>query len=265
MSNTWKVAAFYRFFKNRDCEAQAEAIRAYGESRQLGGTVLLAPEGINSTVAGAEPDLDAFLQFLIQDRGIPLEEVKLSWSHTRPFPRFKVKIKKEIVTFRQPDLNPEDPSRIGTYVEPADWNSLIRDPEVTLVDTRNDYEYKIGHFPGAINPRTEDFTAFADWARQNLDARKQKKVAMYCTGGIRCEKATALLKQEGFEEVYHLQGGILKYLEETRSQDNQWKGDCFVFDYRVAVDSKLQPAGWHICPYCHEPAKGTCQCQVPKE
>lgn len=263
MSEKWKVAAFYRFFQNRDCEAHAEAIRDFGEARSVGGTVLLAREGINSTVAAPEPDLDSFLDFLIQDRKIPLAEIKYSWSHHRPFPRFKVKIKQEIVTFRQSGLHPEDPEQVGTYVEPKEWNALIQDPEVTLVDTRNYYEYKIGHFPGAMNPETEDFTAFADWVRENLDASRQKKVAMYCTGGIRCEKATALLKKEGFENVYHLHGGILKYLEENQGPQNQWEGDCFVFDYRVAVDAKLQPADWHICPHCHEPAKGVCECQEP--
>ena len=257
---SWKIAAFYRFFPQERLPEQAGTIRAYGDSQGIRGSVLLAAEGINATVAGPENKLDPFLQFLRERRQIPLREIKFSWSNLEPFPKFKVKIKPEIVTFRQPGLDPGDPHAVGEYLAPTQWNELLRDPELTLIDTRNDYEYRVGHFPGALNPHTDDFTAFADWVDHNLDPHRHSVVGMYCTGGIRCEKATAYLKKRGFAQVYHLQGGILKYLEDVPAKENQWRGDCFVFDYRVALNRDLEPCGWAVCPRCHEPYNRACPC-----
>ncbi|MGA1624375.1 MAG: rhodanese-related sulfurtransferase, partial [Prochlorothrix sp.] len=196
-------------------------------------------------------DLDALIAFLAEDSrfvGLMPRESSVS---TPPFQRFKVKIKSEIVTLGQPEADPNQ--KVGTYVPPQEWNALIQDPEVVLVDTRNEYEVEIGSFQRAINPRTDRFRDFPSYVQQNLDPQKHRKVALFCTGGIRCEKATSLLLNQGFESVYHLQGGILSYLETVKPEESLWDGECFVFDERVAVTHGLEPGHYAMCPSCGHP------------
>ncbi|MGA1473915.1 MAG: rhodanese-related sulfurtransferase, partial [Prochlorothrix sp.] len=222
-----------------------------GQRHGLKGTILLAQEGINATVAGSRSDLDALFAFLAEDSrfvGLMPRESSVS---TPPFQRFKVKIKSEIVTLGQPEADPNQ--KVGTYVPPQEWNALIQDPEVVLVDTRNEYEVEIGSFQRAINPRTDRFRDFPSYVQQNLDPQKHRKVALFCTGGIRCEKATSLLLNQGFESVYHLQGGILSYLETVKPEESLWDGECFVFDERVAVTHGLEPGHYAMCPSCGHP------------
>ncbi len=215
------------------------------------GTLLLASEGINGTVSGTQDSIDSLLAWLREIPEFAEIDYKLSFDEEQPFYRTKVKLKKEIVTM---GIQGIDPKRVvGTYVKPKDWNSLISDPDVLLIDTRNDYEYEIGSFEGAINPVTDTFREFPKYVDENLDPEKHKKVAMFCTGGIRCEKSTAFLKEKGFDEVYHLEGGILKYLEEVPEEDTMWKGDCFVFDNRVAVNHKLEKSAYDQCHACRLP------------
>ncbi len=217
----------------------------------LRGTIILAPEGINSTCAGSEEAVDSTIVLLKADPRFAEMEVKYSFADFNPFPKFKVKKKPEIVTFRQEGADPRE--AVGTYLEPEEWNDLIADPDVITIDTRNDYEVKVGRFKGALNPETDDFTAFAKFVDERLADRKDQKIAMYCTGGIRCERSTAYLKKKGFKEVYHLKGGILRYLETMPRDRSLWEGDCFVFDYRVALDHDLQPAKWKIDPETGDP------------
>jgi len=249
--DSWKIAAFYRFAELPDRDAWAERLVAHGLSVGLRGTIILAHEGINSTCAGRPEAVDSTVALLRADPRFVEMEVKYSYADFCPFPRFKVRKKREIVTFRQPGADPK--AAVGTYLEPEEWNELIGDPEVLTIDTRNDYEVRVGRFKGAVNPRTEDFTAFARFVDEQLADAKERKIAMYCTGGIRCERSTAYLKQKGFKEVYHLKGGILRYLETMPREDSVWEGDCFVFDYRVAVDHDLRPARWKIDPATSEP------------
>jgi len=215
------------------------------------GTLLLAAEGINGTIAGPQTGIDTVLAFLAAQPGLENISHKESYSDENPFHRTKVKLKKEIVTMGVEGIDPNQV--VGTYVKPQDWNALISDPEVLLVDTRNDYEVEIGTFKGALNPDTETFREFPDYVAKNLDKNKHKKVAMYCTGGIRCEKSTAYLKEQGFEEVYHLEGGILKYLEEVPKEETLWEGECFVFDGRVAVNHNLEQGQYDQCFACRFP------------
>ncbi|MGB0720488.1 MAG: rhodanese-related sulfurtransferase, partial [Bdellovibrionales bacterium] len=220
------------------------------------GTLLIAPEGINGTIAAHSGDMDKIITFLddrlqILQSGNTIGEFKYSHASNQPFNRFKVRKKKELITLRKPEANPN--KQVGQYVEPKDWNDLINDPDVILVDTRNDYETKVGIFDGAIDPDMKVFTEFPDWVADNLDPAKHKKVAMFCTGGIRCEKASAYMLAHGFENVYHLKGGVLKYLEDVPAQDSKWKGDCFVFDQRVAVGHGLKQGDWKVCHACREP------------
>jgi UPF0176 protein len=217
----------------------------------LRGTVIFAPEGVNSTCAGSHEAVDATIALLKSDPRFEPMEVKYSYADFNPFPKFKVKKKPEIVTFRQDGADPRE--AMGTYLEPEEWNELISDPEVITIDTRNDYEVEVGQFKGAINPNTDDFTAFAEFVDKHLASQKDKKIAMYCTGGIRCERSTAYLKQKGFKDVYHLKGGILRYMELMPREKSLWEGDCFVFDYRVAVDHDLKPAKWKIDPETSNP------------
>jgi UPF0176 protein len=215
------------------------------------GTLLLAAEGINGTVAGSREGIDALLDFLRRDERLKDIDHKESYDDDMPFYRTKVKLKKEIVTLGVEGI---DPKRVvGTYVKPADWNALISDPDVVLVDTRNDYEVEIGTFKGALDPRTKTFREFPQYVRDNLDPAKNKKVAMFCTGGIRCEKSTAYLKEQGFDEVYHLEGGILKYLEEVPQEESLWEGECFVFDNRVTVNHQLEKGDYDQCHACRRP------------
>ena len=215
------------------------------------GTLLLAAEGINGTIAGPQTGVDAVLAFLDSQPGLADIVHKESYTQENPFHRTKVKLKKEIVTMGVEGLDPLQV--VGTYVKPKDWNALISDPEVLLVDTRNDYEVEIGTFENAVNPNTETFREFPEYVEKNLDKNKHKKVAMFCTGGIRCEKSTAYMKEQGFEEVYHLEGGILKYLEEVPSTETMWQGECFVFDGRVAVNHELEQGQYDQCFACRYP------------
>ncbi|KAA0446207.1 MAG: rhodanese-related sulfurtransferase, partial [Candidatus Thioglobus sp.] len=215
------------------------------------GTLLLALEGLNGTIAGSQSSIDKLLAFLANDGRFNNLEIKFSKSQKLPFKRLKVKLKQEIVTLGVANIDPL--SSVGTYVKPKNWNALISDSNVVLIDTRNDYEYAIGSFRGAINPNTETFREFPSYSKKNLEQYRHKKIAMFCTGGIRCEKSTAYLKSQGFEQVYHLQGGVLKYLEEVDQANSLWDGECFVFDERVAVKHNLQQGQYDQCHACRYP------------
>ena len=245
------VAALYKFVALEDFHQLREPLLDRCIAAGTRGTLLLAHEGINGTIAGSREALDEVLAYLRSDPRLADLEHKESVDDHMPFYRMKVKVKKEIVTMGVPGIDPNQ--RVGTYVRPRDWNELVNDPEVLLIDTRNDYEYGIGTFRGALDPRTTTFREFPAYVRATLDPRKHKKVAMFCTGGIRCEKASAFMLKEGFEEVYHLQGGILKYLEEVPEQDSTWEGECFVFDNRVAVNHRLEKGQYDQCYGCRHP------------
>jgi len=245
------VAALYKFVTLEDFHELREPLLDVCIASGARGTILLAHEGINGTIAGTREAIDQVLAYLRSDPRLEDLEHKESFDDHLPFYRMKVKLKREIVTMGIEGIDPN--SRVGTYVAPGDWNDLVNDPEVLLIDTRNDYEYGIGTFRGAIDPHTQSFRDFPAYVRSHLDPEKHKKVAMFCTGGIRCEKASAFMLEEGFAEVYHLQGGILKYLEEVPPQDSTWEGECFVFDNRVAVDHKLQKGQYDQCYGCRHP------------
>lgn len=249
---SYKIAAFYRFTPLADIPALRRALRDFGAGIEgLCGTILLAPEGINGTI-GAYPDaLDRMVDFLDRQFGLHQGEIKFSTSVKTPFNRFKVRPKKEIITMKRPDANPN--KQVGTYVEAQNWNDLVSDPEVVLIDTRNDYETRVGIFKDAIDPDIKVFTEFPAWVEKNLDPQKHKKIAMFCTGGIRCEKASSYMLAQGFENVYHLKGGILKYLETIPADESLWKGECFVFDNRVSVTHGLGEGDYKICHGCREP------------
>ena len=221
------------------------------EKFNIRGTLLLAREGINGTVAGSKTSIDHLIAWLQQDERFSGLKCKLSSHQDMPFYRAKVKLKKEIVTMGIEDIDPL--KIVGTYVQPAQWNELISDPDVTVIDTRNEYEVKIGTFKDSINPHTTTFREFPDYVKNELDPVKNKKVAMFCTGGIRCEKSTAYLKQQGFDDVYHLEGGILKYLEEIPEEKSLWQGECFVFDNRVTVNHQLSRGKYEQCHACRMP------------
>ena len=226
-------------------------LRDLMDSLNVRGTLLLAREGINGTISGSDSAINKILDYLNADKRLSDLEYKFSYSETVPFKRLKVKLKKEIVTLGIADIDPT--YSVGTYVKAKDWNELISDPEVVLIDTRNNYEFEIGSFKGAINPNTETFRQFPSYTKNNLEKYRNKKIAMFCTGGIRCEKSTAYLKAEGFENVYHLQGGILKYLEEVEEEESLWEGECFVFDDRVAVKHNLELGQYDQCHACRYP------------
>jgi len=245
------VAALYKFVTLEDFHELREPLLDACIASGARGTILLAHEGINGTIAGTREAIDQVLAYLRSDPRLANLEHKESFDDHLPFYRMKVKLKREIVTMGVEGIDPN--SRVGTYVAPGDWNDLVNDPEVLLIDTRNDYEYGIGTFRGAIDPHTQSFRDFPAYVRSHLDPEKHKKVAMFCTGGIRCEKASAFMLEEGFAEVYHLQGGILKYLEEVSPQESTWEGECFVFDNRVAVDHKLQKGQYDQCCGCRHP------------
>ncbi|NQZ83522.1 MAG: rhodanese-related sulfurtransferase [Colwellia sp.] len=245
------VCALYKFVRLENFEALKAPLLASMENNNVKGTLLLAQEGINGTIAGIKHDIDAVLDFLRSDIRLAKLSHKESFHQSNPFQRTKVKLKKEIVTMGIEGIDPNQV--VGTYVKPKDWNALISDPDVLLVDTRNDYEVEIGTFENALNPDTTSFREFPEYVKQNLDKNKHKKVAMFCTGGIRCEKSTAYLKEQGFEEVYHLEGGILKYLEEVPAEETMWQGECFVFDGRVAVNHDLQQGQYDQCFACRYP------------
>ncbi|MBR7887901.1 rhodanese-related sulfurtransferase [Marinomonas sp. A79] len=245
------VCALYKFVELPHFESLREPLLNTLEDNAIRGTLLLASEGINGTVAGSREGIDALLAWLDQQPGLENIGYKESYDEDMPFYRTKVKLKKEIVTM---GIQGIDPKRVvGTYVKPSDWNALISDPDVMLVDTRNDYEVQIGTFKNAVNPKTDTFRQFPGYVKENMDPAKQKKVAMFCTGGIRCEKSTAYMLEQGFEEVYHLEGGILKYLEDVPKEDTMWEGECFVFDNRVSVNHDLQKGEYDQCHACRMP------------
>jgi UPF0176 protein len=241
------VAALYKFVTLDDYHELREPLLQQCLQAGIKGSLLLAHEGINGTIAGPRAAIDSVLAYLKSDPRLGDLEQKESLENSQPFLRMKVKLKKEIVTMGVDDI---DPNRlVGTYVEPRDWNTLISDPAVLVIDTRNDYEVEIGTFENALNPNLKTFREFPQYAQQ-FDPTKHKKVAMFCTGGIRCEKASAFMLHAGFEEVYHLKGGILKYLEQVPEQESLWRGECFVFDNRVAVDHALQKGSFDLCHGC---------------
>ena len=245
------ICALYKFTRLDDFETIQKPLKKFMELLDVRGTLLLAREGINGTIAGEKTNIEKVLYYLQSDKRLADITYKYSYSVKPPFKRLKVKLKKEIVTLGISDIDPTHSS--GTYVKPGDWNELVNDPEVVLIDTRNNYEYEIGSFKGAINPNTETFREFPSYTKNNLEKYRNKKIAMFCTGGIRCEKSTAYLKSEGFENVYHLQGGILKYLEEVEEAESLWEGECFVFDDRVAVKHKLELGKYDQCHACRFP------------
>jgi UPF0176 protein len=255
MQDAYLTIAMYHFVSLPHFKTLREPLLNFCLSREIKGTLLLADEGINGALAGSEKSILELLDFLKND---PLFEgnfknlcAKESWSDKHPFYRMKVKLKKEIVTLGVAGVSPT--KMVGKYVKPQDWNSIISDPEVVLIDTRNDYEYVIGTFKNAVNPKTNTFRDFPDYIKSHLDPKKHKKVAMFCTGGIRCEKASSYMMSEGFDEVYHLEGGILKYLEEVSSEESLWQGECFVFDQRVAIKHGLEIGKYDQCYACRYP------------
>jgi UPF0176 protein len=249
------TASFYKFVGLPDHAALQAPLQAVCLAHRVKGLVLLAPEGINGGLSGAAADVQAVLDHLRQDPRLADLVPRTSWAEHAPYHRMKVRLKKEIVTMGVPGVDPA--LMAGTYVAPKDWNALIADPAVVLIDTRNEYEVALGTFEGAINPHIDNFSQLPDWlsrspAVQAKDGSKPK-VAMFCTGGIRCEKSTALLRQMGFGEVFHLQGGILQYLAQIPQEQSRWQGQCFVFDERVSVGHGLQPGGLGLCRSCREP------------
>ena len=245
------VAALYKFVALPDYRELREPLLDVCLNAGVKGTLLLATEGINGTIAGSRLAIDEVLAYLKSDARFNDIDHKESLDSELPFYRMKVKLKKEIVTMGREGIDPK--ILVGHYVEPQDWNALITDPEVTVIDTRNHYECDIGSFEGAINPQTTTFKEIPAFVDQQLDPAKHKKVAMFCTGGIRCEKSTAYLLEQGFDEVYHLKGGILKYLEEVPEEKSLWQGECFVFDNRVAVDHDLNVGSYDQCHGCRHP------------
>ena len=232
------VSSFYRFVSLPDYKELREKLLDICGQLQLKGTILLASEGINSTISGSRENIDLFFSSLSSDPRFTDMDRRESLYVTQPFKRMKVRLKREIIRIGIKDLNMKE---TGTYVEPEEWEKIINDPDVILVDTRNSYEIEFGKFRGAVNPDTKNFGNFPKWVEENLDPKEHKKVAMYCTGGIRCEKSTALLRKKGFKNVFHLKGGILNYLEKTKNRNKIWEGQCFVFDERTAINEELQP------------------------
>ncbi|MBM6594650.1 oxygen-dependent tRNA uridine(34) hydroxylase TrhO [Microvirga pudoricolor] len=239
---TYKVAALYQFVSLPEFREIREPLDRFCAARGIRGTLLLAQEGVNGTVAGSSEAIDALIAAMTTGPlfGGRLDNLELKFSTARdmPFRRLKVRLKKEIVTLGAPQTDPT--RQVGTYVDPADWNTLLDTPDLILIDTRNDFEVAMGSFEGAVDPRTVKFSEFKDFVAQNLDPKTHRKIAMFCTGGIRCEKASSYMLSQGFEEVFHLKGGILKYLEQVPEAESRWRGDCFVFDERVALGHGLK-------------------------
>lgn len=249
--SSFVVAALYKFAPLQNLETLQDDIQNACVKNNICGTLLLAHEGINGTIAGSREGIDNILHHLRRLPGLQDLEHKESHADAQPFYRMKVRIKKEIVTIGIPEVDPNEV--VGTYLNPEEWNNVISDPDVVVIDTRNDYEIKIGTFKNAINPKTETFREFPQYVQDHYDPQKNKKVAMFCTGGIRCEKASAYMKKLGFEEVYHLKGGILKYLEDMPKEKSLWEGECFVFDQRVSVGHGLELGKYILCPSCRHP------------
>ena len=251
---SYLIATFYKFVALSELEATRRHLLASCQAKEIKGTIILAEEGINGTIAGtskAIADVMENIRSIAGLAGLADLEYKESTSAKLPFAKLKVKIKPEIVTLGMPQVNPT--KQVGTYVTPQHWNQIISDPEVVVIDTRNDYEVELGSFKRAKNPQTESFREFPEYVAQNLDPQEHPKVAMFCTGGIRCEKASSYLLSQGFKEVYHLRGGILKYLAEVSPQESMWRGECFVFDGRVAVKEGLETGSHELCYACGHP------------
>jgi UPF0176 protein len=245
------IAALYRFSRFDDCASVRDLLADVCGTARVKGALLIAPEGVNGTIAGTSGAIEIVVDHIRALPGCGDLDVKYSLAEVTPFHRMKVRLKREIVTMGLPDVDPL--TGAGHYVAPADWNALIDAPDTIVIDTRNDYEVEIGSFSGALDPKTKSFSDFPDWFREHRDTLRDKKIAMFCTGGIRCEKATAFLKSEGLTDVYHLKGGILRYLEETPVADSRWSGECFVFDQRVALGHGLAPGTHDLCHACRMP------------
>jgi len=245
------IAALYHFTSLPDFRELRTVYREQCMQNGIRGTLLLAEEGINGTIAGPEEGMRGFLNFLKSDPRLAGLKHKESWADKEPFVRLKVRLKKEIVTIGIPEVDPTE--QVGTYVKPQDWNALISQPDVFLIDTRNTYETEIGTFQGAVDPRTESFGDFPEWVKNHPELTPDTRVAMFCTGGIRCEKASSYMLGQGFKEVYHLEGGILQYLADVSSNESMWDGECYVFDRRVSVDHELKPGRFEMCRACGAP------------
>ena len=248
---SYRIVAFYQFVQLDSPEELRETLRLLCHQLELKGVMLISAEGINATMSGAHDHIETLLTWLRHDNRFADLTVKEAQAAHNPFYRLRVRLKKEIVSLGVDGVDPNQV--VGTYVEPSDWNLLIQDPKVTVIDVRNDYEICAGTFEGAINPQTEQFRDFPKWVDANLDPQQNPKVAMFCTGGIRCEKATSYLKQKGFESVYHLKGGILQYLHDVSEDESLWEGECFVFDQRIAVNHQLSPGQTQLCHACSYP------------
>lgn len=247
------VAALYKFVEIDDLLSLQSNLYEICEKNNIMGTILIANEGINGTISGKTDEINQTISLLKSDKRFTNIEIKYSSTDKQPFHRMKVRLKKEIVTIGLPEINPN--KKVGTYVKPEDWNDLISDPNVVVIDTRNKYETKIGSFQNALDPETSSFREFPDWVKKFKSSKENanKKIAMFCTGGIRCEKASSLMKEEGFEDVYHLQGGILKYLEIIDKENSLWNGECFVFDQRVCLTDELEVGSYKMCFACRMP------------
>jgi len=247
-----KVASFYRFLDLAEPQAFRDELQSFCDTREVLGTILVAAEGFNGTICGSEEAILGTFDWIRQRLALETPiEARWTESDEAPFRRMRVRVKKEIVTLGRPDILPH--RQTGRYVPPEEWNSLIDNPDVLVIDTRNHYEVEVGSFPRAVDPGTDSFRQFPEFAKQLAETSRDRPLAMFCTGGIRCEKATALMLELGFDEVYHLQGGILRYLQETPEAENRWQGECFVFDTRVAVDRDLAEGGYVQCHACRRP------------
>ena len=252
-SNEILVATLYKFFKVDDLVALQDQLYAICNKNNVMGTILIANEGVNGTISAKPKEIEKTLISIQKDDRFSEIEIKYSSTNKQPFHKMRVRLKKEIVTIGLPEINPN--KTVGTYVKPEEWNDIISDPDVILIDTRNKFEIKIGSFKNALDPRTTSFRDFPEWVKKFKQDKENtnKKIAMYCTGGIRCEKASSLMKEEGFNEVYHLQGGILKYLEQVEKEKSLWEGECFVFDDRVCLTENLEVGSYKMCFACRMP------------
>ena len=252
-SNEILVATLYKFFKVDDLVALQNQLYAICNKNNVMGTILIANEGVNGTISAKPKEIEKTLISIQEDDRFSEIEIKYSSANKQPFHKMRVRLKKEIVTIGLPEINPN--KTVGTYVRPEEWNDIISDPDVILIDTRNKFEIKIGSFKNALDPRTTSFRDFPEWVKKFKQDKENtnKKIAMYCTGGIRCEKASSLMKEEGFNEVYHLQGGILKYLEQVEKEKSLWEGECFVFDDRVCLTENLEVGSYKMCFACRMP------------
>ena len=253
-NNSFQVAAFYKFITLSELKNLQSSFYQFLSTQKIKGTILLASEGINGTVAGSKAAIDEFKKFLNKNNLLSLSDFKVSGSDKDPFPRLKVKIKNEIVSIGNDLANPQE--IVGDYIEPKDWNNLISQEDVLVLDTRNTYEYSIGTFKNSVQPETTNFREFPEWVEQlqyTKDITKDQKIAMFCTGGIRCEKASSFMKAKGYKNVHHLRGGILSYMEKIDESESLWQGECFVFDDRVALNHRLEVGSFDMCHGCRMP------------